>query len=238
MAAKEDMWDSGCIESYESESAAEEKVKLTSCSSSTPRNIKHTSTPLNEEIAKKTYADVCRGTPAAVSSSNNDKGDLAESAAESAADERMSLLLFCGENLKIVEESKNDGDEEVNEGSDDGKAAVAVVTPSVTSDLSAEEARDNIDECEGERPPPIPSPPGSISGQQGGQENPKAVSKYSKSRKRRDKKQQRRSVLQSIRRAREKEGDEDEDDDDVQTDDESSQKDKNKVLDKRFEIRL
>ena len=233
VAGKEDMWDSGCIESYESESAAEEKEKLASGFSSTTLN----------EGAKKTYAEVCRGKIAA-SSSNDDKGDLAEAESTTEEGESRVSLLFCGESLKIVEDLKNDGDE----AGDDGRAAVDVVsvvaTPSVTSDLTVEDAKDNIDECEGgghghgrqprnpQSPPPPPPPPsGSISGrqQQGGQESPKAASKYSKSRKRRDKKQQRRSVLQRNRREWEKE-DEDEEDDDVQSDDESSQNIQDKVL--------
>ena len=169
------MWDSGCIESYESESAAEqerEKLNLASSPpppSSAPRDIKPAaSTPLNEE-AKKTYAEVCRGAPAAsasaASGSNDDKGDLASAAGSTEDGERVSLLLFCGESLKIVEESKNDG-EKVGGGccgsGDDGKAAsvtppVTVSDSSVAAVAAAKEAKDNIDECEGGQatsPPP------------------------------------------------------------------------------------
>ena len=208
VAGKEDMWDSGCIDD-ESESATEEKKEKLAAGLS--------SAPLNEEAAKRTYAEVC-----AASLSNDDKGDLALAAAESTTEG--------GEkSLKIVQETKNVVED------DAGKAAVDIVdavfaTPSVTSDLSLEEeAKDNIDECEGGGRQPSPSS-GSISGQQqGGQECPKAVSKYSKSRRRKDKKQQRRSVLQRNRRAREEEDEEDEDDD-VQSDFESSQKHQHKVL--------
>ena len=157
------MWDSGCIESYESESAAEqEREKLNLASSPPPpssasSNIKlEASTPLNEE-AKKTYAEVCRGAPAASSSSNDDKGDLASSTTAAEDGERVVPLLFCGESLKIVEDSKNDG-EKVGCGGDDGKAASSVTPPVTLSDstvAAAKEAKDNIDECEG----PATSPP-------------------------------------------------------------------------------
>ena len=164
MCGKEDMWDSGCIESYESESAAEqEREKLNLASSPPPPpssasgNIKlEASTPLNEE-AKKTYAEVCRGAPAASSSSNDDKGDLASSTTATEDGERVVSLLFCGESLKIVEDSKNDG-EKVGGGCDDGKAASSVTPPVTLSDSSvaaAKEAKDNIDGCEG----PATSPP-------------------------------------------------------------------------------
>ena len=164
------MWDSGCIESYESESAAEqerEKLNLASSSPSPPSssasgNIKPAaSTPLNEE-AKKTYAEVCRGAPAASSSSNDDKGDLASSTTAAEDGERVVSLLFCGESLKIVEESKNDG-EKVGCGGDDGKAASSVTPPVTLSDswsvaAAAKEAKDNIDGCE--RGPATSPPPG------------------------------------------------------------------------------
>ena len=123
VAGKEDMWDSGCID-VESESATKKKEKLTAGLSSAP---------LNEET-KRTYTEVCTA-----SLSNDDKGDL-----ESTTEEE--------ESLKIVEETKNDGEDKTG---DAGKAAVNVVdvdvvaTPSVTSDLSVEEEeKDNIDACE------------------------------------------------------------------------------------------
>ena len=170
MCGKEDMWDSGCIESYESESAAEQERERLNLASSPPPppssasgNIElEASTPLNEE-AKKTYAEVCRGAPAASSSSNDDKGDLASSTTATEDGERVVSLLFCGESLKIVEDSKNDG-EKVGGGcgGDDGKAASSVTPPVTLSDstvaavaAAAKEAKDNIDECEG----PATSPP-------------------------------------------------------------------------------